>query len=226
MVFQPCDLQLFIVVTNFLVFFKSFARMTDNLIRLGKYTVKLKDGGEPEEFCDEMEKFVKIERLDGSSTKKNEVDCNPDELVKAANKYFSLKPPDLIQTSEKLWLGAVYTVQLYFLRFKVLGKSPESLKRMVKAALQGLDESIELFEAWLFVEDFHKYSNGLIHFSKKDFQSRMKEVENFIVKFSQIDEESGSRAAGKIMADVEKCETKKGTIQLGKRRYDYDYIVY
>uniref|UniRef100_A0AC34R511 Uncharacterized protein n=1 Tax=Panagrolaimus sp. JU765 TaxID=591449 RepID=A0AC34R511_9BILA len=200
--------------------------MAKNLIRLGKYTVELKDGGEPEEFCDDMEKFVKVERLDDSSPKENEVDWTPDELVKAANNQFSLKPPDLIGTSEKLWMGAVYTVKLYFLRFKVLGKSPESLKKMVKAALHGLDESIELYEAWLFAEDFHKYSNGLIHFSKKDFQSRMKEVENFIVKFSQIDEEAGSRAAGKIMADVEKCEAKKGTIQLGKRRYGYDYIVH
>uniref|UniRef100_A0AC34Q8K9 Uncharacterized protein n=1 Tax=Panagrolaimus sp. JU765 TaxID=591449 RepID=A0AC34Q8K9_9BILA len=129
--------------------------MTDNLVRVAGFIVEVKDEGKTEEFCNLMEeKHIEVERLDGSSTKKNEVDCNPDELVKASNMFFLLKPPDLMQSSAKLWLGAVYTVKLFFLGFKVLAKSHESLRRLLELAASECNGKLagDFEEAWTFAE--------------------------------------------------------------------------
>uniref|UniRef100_A0AC34R8H0 Uncharacterized protein n=1 Tax=Panagrolaimus sp. JU765 TaxID=591449 RepID=A0AC34R8H0_9BILA len=168
----------------------------------------------------------------GNERKIKKVTYDPAEFKKAADKYYTAKPRDLVQTSEKLWLGAVYTVKEYFLKLRVLPKSHKSLSTLVDTAVSQCDgeKSNKLTNAWDYAEKFHQYAYGSINFPPNEFDSRKKAVEKFIDEFPKINDEAVKKLLKQNIEEgkIGECQfqAEEKNIKLGKRKYNYDYIVF
>uniref|UniRef100_A0AC34R9Y2 Uncharacterized protein n=1 Tax=Panagrolaimus sp. JU765 TaxID=591449 RepID=A0AC34R9Y2_9BILA len=216
------------------------------VFRIDGIPVQVLEEGKTEEFCSRMRyRGCEVECNDWTEikTRRNkkerkieEVMYDAAEFKKAANKYYTAKPPDLVQTSEKLWLGAVYTVKEYFLKLHVLPNSHDSLRTLAKAAAFECDKTkaVTLTEAWRFAEDFHKYTYASINFEPNEFESQKQAVEEFIVEFPKIGEEAGSKAIEKMMMEDERekyekkirFQPREGIIWLGEQEYHYENVAY
>lgn len=74
-----------------------------------------------------------------------------------AEKYKNELPPDLIQSSEKLWLAVVYTVKLFYLNMDVHLASHRSLSFFYDMAVKKMSDvplAVRLDRAWQNVEKY------------------------------------------------------------------------
>lgn len=94
------------------------------------------------------------------------IEYDPELFLEMAEKYregsLPGKRPDLIQSSEKLWLAAAYTVKIYFLKLQdsVLLDSHRSLRFFCRNALKMMENVLneqKLFNIWKLAEKYVFY---------------------------------------------------------------------
>nr|CAD2187737.1 unnamed protein product [Meloidogyne enterolobii] len=114
---------------------------------------------------------------------------NPDDFVSDAHTYRNSSPPNLIQASSKLWLGAVYSVKILFLKLHIKLTSHNSLKVFCIFALNssGIADASGMIDKWKLAEDMHSYTYGDKFFTLTTFDANMQKILEFIQTFQEID---------------------------------------
>uniref|UniRef100_A0A914NLD1 Uncharacterized protein n=1 Tax=Meloidogyne incognita TaxID=6306 RepID=A0A914NLD1_MELIC len=114
---------------------------------------------------------------------------NPDDFVSDAHTYRNSSPPNLIQASSKLWLGAVYSVKILFLKLHIKLPSHNSLKVFCIFALNssGIADASGMIDKWKLAEDMHSYTYGDKFFTLTTFDANMQKILEFIQTFQEID---------------------------------------
>ena len=196
----------------------------------------LVDEDKLDELRDLLKENVRIDDYDDWSVYSGKTEdfkyYTAETLLDAANKYFNLKPADLIQAAEKLWLAAVFSVKKLFLSLKVHLVSHSALKIFCKFALNecSLDKrtSQNLYDAWMTAESLHSFSyGGYMHTST--FDELKKEVENFVRVFSSIDPDEIKYQLDKFIDNPTskfKVEKKSGQIMVSGTHFSYQYRCY
>uniref|UniRef100_A0A915MKN5 Uncharacterized protein n=1 Tax=Meloidogyne javanica TaxID=6303 RepID=A0A915MKN5_MELJA len=114
---------------------------------------------------------------------------NPDDFVSDAHTYRNSSPPNLIQTSSKLWLGAVYSVKILFLKLHIKITSHNALKLFCVFAINSsrIARKSRMINKWELAEDMHRYTYGDKFFTLTTFDTNMQKILEFIQTFQEID---------------------------------------
>nr|CAD2205704.1 unnamed protein product [Meloidogyne enterolobii] len=114
---------------------------------------------------------------------------NPDDFVSDAHFYRNSSPPNLIQTSSKLWLGAVYSVKILFLKLHIKLTSHNALKIFSDFAIDSsrIADYSGMINKWKLAEDMHSYTYGDKFFTLTTFDANMQKILEFIQTFQEID---------------------------------------
>ena len=93
---------------------------------------------------------------------------NPDDFVSDAHFYRNSSPPNLIQTSSKLWLGAVYSVKILFLKLHIKLTSHNALKIFSDFAIDSsrIADYSGMINKWKLAEEYDIFK--IISFNEKN----------------------------------------------------------
>ncbi|CAI4232892.1 unnamed protein product [Auanema sp. JU1783] len=130
---------------------------------------------------------------------------NADEFLRMAEKYRNECPPDLIRSSEKLWLAVVYTVKLFYLNIDVHLASHRSLSYFYDMAVKNMlvvPLAIRLDRAWSKAEKLHSFAYGTCAFSVAQFPELFEEIKFFVEEFPKIDSIKVQSEVNELIMDV------------------------
>ncbi|CAB3398124.1 unnamed protein product [Caenorhabditis bovis] len=157
-------------------------------------------------------------------------------FIEKARFYLSQSPPDLVQSSEKIWFAAVYAVKKLFLTSGGIDlKSHKALNYFCRFALanSGLtaDRVFFLFDTWTKAEKMDQDVYGSWNFCLHDYAQIITDVETFVKDFDNFDQRKlWDEFERKFIVGTEQNVTVKKvspqTINLGGFCFKSEYSVF
>uniref|UniRef100_A0A914NGA1 Integrase SAM-like N-terminal domain-containing protein n=1 Tax=Meloidogyne incognita TaxID=6306 RepID=A0A914NGA1_MELIC len=159
------------------------------------------------------------------------IDCIPDKFLEEADLFRDSKPRE---AALKLWLGAVYSVKILFIRYHINILTHDALKIFCGIAVNSLKifEKCQVFLMWNSAKKLYSYSVDESRcLSKETYDTYMDEVIQFIKTFKTF-KNFNFEAIEKFLDEFfckPTCTVKKGkerAVVMGGEKYTYNIICY
>ncbi|CAI2352435.1 unnamed protein product [Caenorhabditis sp. 36 PRJEB53466] len=193
------------------------------------------EDAEFEELREKFKENVTVDDLESWESKEVMERYNASTFIDKARHYLSLSPPDLIQSSEKIWFAAVYAVKEAYLSCGGIDlKSHNSLTYFCRFALHHSGLPWKRFDylsdCWVKAERMHRDVYGSGNYRPSEYGQIISDVEAFVFEFAQFDRKTlWSKFNETFIAgndpDVQ-IKKESHTIKLGGFSFKCDYSVF
>ncbi|KAI6188553.1 hypothetical protein M3Y98_00367100 [Aphelenchoides besseyi] len=188
----------------------------------GDLTVEV-DEARAEDFVGKMQALgAKVEKDDWTivGTKEDVKIYNSVQFLEEAKTHFDAKPQNLIQSAEKCWLAAAYSIKHYYLALKIHAVSHNALRYLADVGMECVANRkllLDLVKAWHIAQSFHEFAYGSDRFTIARFEDHMERVEFFVDEFKKIDT---SKVLRVISAEAQRQDAERERLKREKQEVE------